>query len=175
MRKFGVLTILALGLGAYSFNAEAAPPTFAGEPALAVAVSVDTEICASIPVQCNADVADEHSFAAAADTNHNPIRIFVLVSKRNGDGVSGLLEGDFTFNNSLVPAGGGSVGLCDITDCGVNNFQEATAGDGLYSMFLDRIPAGNWKAGTYGSTMAVSFEDGGKTFDGIALVTFTIP
>ena len=172
MRKFGVLTILALGLGAYSFNSEATPPTFAGEPALAVEVIVDTEICASSAVQCT----ETHAAVAADSSNHSPVRLFVLVSKRNGEGGSGLLEGDFTFSNSLVPAGGGAVGLCDSTDCGVSNFQEATALDGLYSMFLDRIPAGNWKAGTYGATLAVSFLDGGgKTFDGIALVTFTIP
>ncbi len=169
MKKFGVLTILVLGLGAYPFNAKAAPPEFAGEPALAVEVSVDLTYCGTGGVQCTA-----HGGAGAPDsTNHRPIRLFVLVSKRNGEGVSGLSDTAFTFVNTFVSAGGGSSGLCDSIDCGMDNFQDN--GTGLYAMFLDVIPAAtNWGAGTRGATVAVSFMEDGKTFDGIALVTFTI-
>ncbi len=83
MKKFGVLTILVLGLGAYPFNANAAPPEFAGEPALAVEVSVDLTYCGTGGVQCTA-----HGGAGAPDsTNQRPIRLFVLVSKRKCEGV----------------------------------------------------------------------------------------
>ena len=162
MKKFGVLTILVLGLGAYPFNAKADPPAFAGEPALAVEASVDLAYCGSGGVQCTVT----HAAGAASSSNHNPVRLFVLVSKRNGEGVSGLSDTDFTFVNTFVSAGGGSSGLCDSIDCGVDNFQDN--GTGLYAMFLDVIPdATNWGAGTRGATVAVSFMEDGKTFDGI--------
>lgn len=168
MKKFGVLTILVLGLGAYPFNAKAAPPEFAGEPALAVEVSVDLTYCGTGGVQCTV-----HGGAGAPDiTNHRPVRLFVLVNKRNGEGVPSLSDTDFTFENDFVPAGGGAAVLCDATDCGADFFQDATTG--LYTMFLDKGTVSNWKEGTYGATIAVSFTEGGKTFDGIALVTFTI-
>ena len=89
MKKFGVLTILVLGLGAYPFNAKADPPDFAGDTVLAVEASVDLAYCGSGAVQCSA-----HGgifLAAAAATNHRPVRLFVLV-ERDGEGVSGLSD-----------------------------------------------------------------------------------
>ncbi len=170
MKKFVVLTILALGLAGYAFDAKAAPPAFAGKGEVEVEASVDTEICASGAVQCT----ETHSNGgAASSSNHKPLRLIVLVT-RGGEGVSGLSDTDFTFVNTFVSAGGGSSGLCDSVDCGASFFQDN--GTGLYAMFLDVIPvATNWGAGTRGATIAVSFTEDSKTFDGIALVTFTFP
>ncbi len=172
MKKFVVLTILALGVAGYAFDAKAAPPAFAGKGQVEVEVSADTGVCATVPVQCSPGLGSGHTFAAATNSNHNPVHLFVLVTNK-GRGVVGLLESDFTLDSGFVPAGGGAPVLCDSTDCGVSNFQDA--GAGLYGMFLDRGPAGNWKAGTYGTSLSVSFIEDSKTLEGIGLVTFTIP
>ena len=172
MKKFVVLTILALGLAGYAFDAKAAPPAFAGKGQVEVEVSADTGVCATVSVQCSPGLGSGHTFAAAASSNHNPMRLIVLVT-RGGEGVLGLLEGDFTLASGFVPAGGGAPVLCDSIDCGGSNFQDA--GAGLYGMFVDRGPPGNWNAGTYGTSLSVSFIEDSKTLEGIGLVTFTIP
>lgn len=135
---------------------------------LNLSTAVDTEICASGAVQCGGN------FNPANDSNHNPIRLFVQVSSLNGTPGTGLALGDFTFTSNLTPAGGGSTGICSLANCGASRFGGGT--NGLYSIFLDRIPAGNWKAGTYAGTIKVrKVVDTTTTYNGTALVTFTIP
>ena len=58
-------------------------------------------------------------------------------------------------------------------DCGVNHFFDD--GTGVYMLFMDRVPDGDWKAGAYAASLSVTFVDGLKTYVGIGLVTFTIP
>jgi len=130
---------------------------------LVVTISADTEACASVPVQCS-----NFTYEAAADDNNNPFRIFVHVT-RKGAAVTSLTESDFNFNNPFVPAGGGAAGICDDVDCGSSNFAGS---GGVYSMWLKRLPVGNWKAGAYGGSMTVNDDSGNS---GSTLVTFNIP
>jgi hypothetical protein len=134
---------------------------------LTVQVAIDTEVCASVAVQCGV-AGQGHTFVAAASTNHNPIRVFVQVSKA-GAPVAGLTLASFNVSNSFVPAGGGSAGICSTTRCGASNF--AGGGNGTYTFFLDRIAAGNWKKGAYGGGLKVT--SGVDT--GAALINFRIP
>lgn len=136
---------------------------------LDVQVVVHTDACLSVPVQCNADAADEHTFEAASSTNHNPFPIRILVSK-NGEPVSGLSSSEFDYNNSFVPAGGTSATKCDV-DCGVNWFQGGS--NGVYSLFIDRLnnDSGNWKAGNYAGMIQVTDSEGAS---GTALVSFSL-
>lgn len=133
-----------------------------------VTTTVDTEFCASVAVQCLV-AGSGHTAAAATNANHNPIRVFVQVVRANGSPVTGLPVTAFTVSNGLVPAGGGAAGLCSETICGVNRFGGGS--NGTYSLILDRIPAGNWKAGAYAGAVQVS--DG--TQQGTALMSFKIP
>jgi hypothetical protein len=127
---------------------------------------VDTEACSSLAVQCG---GAGHSYEAASDANHNPIRVFVQVVRRNGLPVTGLDITNFRFTNNLVPAGGGAAGICSEADCTANRFGGGI--NGLYQIFLNRVPAGNWKAGAYAGTVKVVTED----YNGASIVTFTIP
>lgn len=136
--------------------------------ALSIEARVDTEVCASGAVQCTVP-GTGHTAEAATSANHNPIRMFVEVVKKSGVPLAGLVITDFTFVNTLVPAGGGAAGICSEANCTVSRFQ--TAPNGLYSIFLDRIPAGNWKTGTYAATITVI----SGLNQGTAIVTFTIP
>lgn len=131
-----------------------------------VSVAVDTRVCAGVPVQCG---GAGHSFAAASGSNHNPIVLRLTVVNKNGLPVNGLAAANFIFANPFVPAGGGAAVACSVANCGASTFQ--AAGNGLYSIFLDRGPAGNWKAGGYAGTISVA----AGVNDGTSLVSFTIP
>ncbi|AOE50259.1 hypothetical protein [Kangiella sediminilitoris] len=136
---------------------------------LEVQVVVHTDACASVPVQCGADAADEHTYEAASSSNHNPFPIRILVSK-NGSPVSGLSASQFDYNNSFVPAGGTSSSKCDV-ECGPSWFQDA--GHGVYSVYVDRSSndGENWDAGNYAGMVKVTDTDGAN---GSALVSFSL-
>jgi len=161
MSKFFRLAVhlgfpLAAGLSGHAVHAAA----------LQVSNLVDTAVCATGAVQCN---GGGHTFAAASSTNHNPIALRVTVVGKSGLPDSSFALTDFTFVNGLVPAGGGAAGVCSTAVCGTAAF--GNLGNGLYQIYLDRIPTGNWKAGGYAGVLQV----GSGTNHGTALVTFTIP
>jgi hypothetical protein len=137
---------------------------------LQIDVVTDTAVCASGAVQCTV-AGTGHTAQAASSANHNPLRMFVLV-QAGGVGVPSLTLSNFAFANPFVPAGGGSATICPTASCGSSNFGGSA---GLYTIFLDRLPAGNWKAGAYGASLTVTFTKDGTTYHGIGLVTFTIP
>lgn len=134
--------------------------------AIAVSTAVDTRVCATVPVQCS---GAGHTFDAASSSNHNPIALRVTVVNKSGQPVNGLTAANFSFANGIVPAGGGSAATCSAASCGASTF--AAAGNGLYQIYLDRAPAGNWTAGGYAATLQVVV----GTNNGTSLVTFTIP
>jgi len=134
--------------------------------ALTMTTEVDTRVCASGAVQCG---GAGHSFDAADSTNHNPLALRVTVVNKAGLPVNGLGPANFTFTNGIVPAGGGAAVTCNVATCGASNF--ANAGPGLYQIYLDRGPAGNWKAGGYAASLQVT----AGVNDGTQLVTFNIP
>jgi len=138
----------------------------AGATGVDLVAVVDTEVCSSGAVQCG---GVGHSFAAASDANHNPVRMFVQVVRRNGLPLNSLTLTNFRFSNNLVPAGGGAAGICSEADCTANRFGGGS--NGLYQIFLNRVPVGNWKAGTYAGTVRIITED----YSGAGIVTFTIP
>lgn len=158
----GVLGVLLVA--ACVSSASAAP--------LRIEASVDTEYCASGGIQCTV-AGTGHTAAAASNANHNPLRMFVQVVLDTGETIPNLVGAEFTFSNPFVPAGGGAAGLCSAATCTASTFQNG--GNGLYSLFLDRVPAGNWRAGTYAGTVEVTAVRAGVTFRGHGLVTFTIP
>jgi hypothetical protein len=157
-------TLALTGVMAVLMAAAFAPSAVAA--GLDVVAVVDTEVCASGAVQCG---GAGHSFDAASNANHNPIRMFVQVVRQDGLPVSGLGLANFSFSNNLVPAGGGAAGICSEAVCTVNRFGGGV--NGLYQIFLDRIPAGNWKAGAYAGTVRVT--EGAN--NGASIVTFMIP
>lgn len=130
---------------------------------LDVVAVVDTEVCASGAVQCGGN------FSVATSANNNPIRMFVQVVRQTGLPVNNLSLFNFSFSNNLVPAGGGATGICSEAVCGTDRFGGGT--NGLYQIFLDRIPKGNWKAGAYAGTVRVNV----GADRGTGIVTFTIP
>jgi hypothetical protein len=117
---------------------------------LEVEAAVDLGYCATGGVQCSG-----HGYAAASSSNHNPIRVAVLVTL-NGAGVTGLGDSDIDFSDSFVPAGGTAAVECSSTDCGSSNFQTDAAG--LYVFFVHQYPpsGNNWKAGHYFATVTVT-------------------
>ncbi len=131
---------------------------------LTLQASIDTAICASIPVQCA-----NHSYDAADSSNHNPIRLVVQVIGTDGTPVNGLTVDNFSFSNPFVPAGGGTTVICSEASCGTDRFQDGP--NGLYSIMLDRGPAGNWDAGAYAGTVIVSTDSGDS---GTSMATFEI-
>ena len=131
---------------------------------LTVQVAVDTEACASVPVQCR-----NFSYRAATNQNNNPLRIVVHVTK-NGQPVNGLSYNDFLVSNPFVPAGGGQTGKCGSDDCTSDHFK--TAHPGIYMLWLKQLPPGNWKAGSYGGVVSAVDGDGNR---GATLLNFTIP
>lgn len=134
---------------------------------LTLTAEVDTTYCASNGTQCSV-AGSGHTAAAAGATNHNPVRLFVNVS-RAGAAVSGLTIAGFVFNNNLVPASASAATVCTEAKCGTSRFQGGVGG--TYSIFLDRGSAGNWRSGVYsGSIRVTSGADSGVT-----LVTFRIP
>jgi hypothetical protein len=145
-------------------GAVAAPAAMAAP--MTVSVAVDTRVCATVPVQCS---GAGHTFDGASSSNHNPIVLRVTVVNKNGQPVNGLGATNFTFANPFVPAGGGSAVVCTVADCGGSTF--AAAGNGLYQIFLDRGPAGNWTQGGYGAALSVA----AGVNDGTSLVSFVIP
>jgi hypothetical protein len=134
--------------------------------ALAVTAEIDTTVCATVPVQCS---GAGHTFAQAGSSNHNPIALRLTVVNKNGRPVNGLTAADFTFTNSIMPAGGGAAVTCSVATCGASTF--ANAGNGLYQIFLDRGPAGNWTQGGYAAVIRVN----AGANDGTKMVTFAIP
>lgn len=154
-------------LSAFAAAAALATVGFAAPAAsaeLTVQVVPDTLVCAQAAQQCG---GAGHVPGPAAAGNHNPIRLFVLVT-RAGAQVTNLTIANFQFTNGLVPAGGGSAVVCPETVCGPNRF--GGGGGGLYQIFIDRYAAGNWTAGTYAATLRAS-----RGADrGTGLVTFEI-
>jgi hypothetical protein len=134
--------------------------------ALAVTAEIDTTVCATVAVQCG---GAGHSFAQASSSNHNPIALRLSVVNKNGLPVNGLTAADFTFTNSIVPAGGGAAVACSVATCGASTF--ANAGNGLYQIYLDRGPAGNWTQGGYAGIIQVN----AGVNNGTKMVTFAIP
>lgn len=153
-------------IAAFALPAAAALAPAAHAAALAVNVEVDTTVCATVAVQCS---GPGHTFAAADSSNHNPIALRLSVVNKNGLPVNGLAAANFTFNNGIVPAGGGAAVECSVADCGASTF--AFAGNGIYQIYLDKGPAGNWKAGGYAGSIQVN----AGVNNGAKLVTFTIP
>ncbi len=129
---------------------------------LQLSVAVDTEACASAAVQCSVD-----GTGAADSGNHSPIRLFVHVSQ-NGQPVTGLTLDDFGLTVPFVPAGGAATVICEEAVCGPDRFQ---AQAGVYTLWLDRGPAGNWLAGSYAGSLTVVTADSA----GAELVNFTLP
>jgi len=130
---------------------------------LTVQTSVDTAVCASVPVQCA-----NHSYTPADSSNHNPLRLFVQVVDHAGMPVNGLTLANFAFTNNFVPAGGGQAVICSEASCGTDRFMAAP--NGLYTVFLDRGPAGNWNAGAYAGTIVVT----SGSSHGASMVNFSI-
>lgn len=138
---------------------------------LSITIAVDTEVCSSGSTQCG---QAGHTYTGANDANHNPIKMFLQVVSPAGAPIPKLDIDSFTFNNNFVPAGGGATGICSEYNCTTDRFQDA--GNGLYGIFLDRIPDGNWRAGTYAGTVQIThLGPNEKTVTGTAMVSFTIP
>lgn len=155
-------------LSAAALVALTASPVAHAAVGYTITASVDTEVCASVPVQCGV-AGTGHTFAAAGDTNHNPIRLFVTVVRASGVPVNGLTINEFSFSNPFVPAGGGAAVICTEANCGTSRF--GAGANGTYTIFLDRGPAGNWKAGAYAGTVRVV----DAVNQGTAQVVFKIP
>lgn len=155
LRSTFALAALAFAVGA--------PAASAAE--LTLVATVDTAYCASSGVQCTV-AGSGHTTAEASSANHNPVRLLVQVSAA-GAPVGALTVSNFVISNSFVPAGGGSASVCSEAKCGTLRIQGST---GIYSIFLDRTSAGNWKAGTYGGIIRVNR----GTDTGSTLLTFTI-
>ena len=116
-------------------------------------VAVDLTYCASGGIHCE---GSGHTAAGAASTNHNLIRIAVLVTL-HGEPVVGLADDDLVFVNSFVPAGGGAAVEFNPPACGTNCYQSF---GGLYVFFVDRGPTGNWTPGHYFATLTVTTPSG---------------
>lgn len=129
---------------------------------LDVQAAVDTAPCATVPVQCG---GSGHSYEAASSSNHNPIRIGILVTSL-GEPVSDLVLADVSFENPFVPAGGGAA---THFDCGAECFQPG--GNGLYQFWAHRSPEGTWTAGHYFGRIGVTTASGQV---GSALVDWNI-
>ena len=158
----GALVLPSLAQG---FDANAGEPIPAGigkkiEKLLAVLdleVAVDVGVCGTGAVQC-ALPGSGHTTVGAASTNHNPIRIGVLVTL-HGAGVAGLGDANLVFNDAFVPAGGPGAVEYNPAACGANCFQ--TDGAGLYVFFAHPGATGvNWKAGHYIGTVTVTTPKG---------------
>ncbi len=104
-----------------------------------LSVKVDRTYCATGGVQCSGPGL---SFAAAADTNRNPIRLGIQVLN-NGAPVAGLTDADITVINPFVPAGGTAITQFSCASC----FQNG--GNGLYAIFVNPAGVANWKSGSY--------------------------
>ncbi|MDH5183093.1 MAG: hypothetical protein OEX12_04310 [Gammaproteobacteria bacterium] len=161
----GVVNGIAADVSSLQDSVDSINTSLAGmSHGLNVEVRVDTAYCASIGVQCA-----NHDYTAADSGNHNPIRVFIQVTNHAGAAVNGLDLTAFSASNPFVPAGGGTAVICDDVSCGSDNFFAGT--NGLYTLFLDRGPVGNWKSGMYGGSVKVSTGDGKS---GIGMMTFTI-
>ena len=135
---------------------------------LDVSAEVDEGICASGAIQCG---GSGHTFAPASPTNHNPVRIVLLVSS-NGAPVTGLAPSSFDFAGGLVPARAFGPALCPSGDSGCGpESSPSDAGNGMYVFFAHPI-SGNWHAGAYYARFLVTDSAGHK---GNALVEINIP
>ena len=135
---------------------------------LDVSAEVDEGVCASGAVQCG---GSGHTFAPASPTNHNPVRIVLLVSS-NGAPVAGLAPSSFDFADGLVPAGAFAPALCPGggSGCGPES-SPADAGNGMYLFFAHPV-SGNWHAGAYYARFVVTDSAGRK---GSVLLEINIP
>jgi hypothetical protein len=135
---------------------------------LDVSSKVDERVCASGAVQCG---GSGHTFAPASSTNHNPVRIVLLVSS-NGAPVAGLAPSSFDFTDGLVPAGAFAAVLCPGggSGCGPAS-APSDAGSGMYVFFAHPV-SGNWHAGAYYGRFVVTDSAGHK---GSVLVEINIP
>jgi hypothetical protein len=135
---------------------------------LDVSAEVDEGVCASGAVQCG---GSGHTFAPASPTNHNPVRIVLLVSS-NGAPVAGLTASSFDFADGLVPAGAFAAVLCPGggSGCGPAS-APSDAGSGMYVFFAHPV-SGNWHAGAYYGRFVVTDSAGHK---GSVLVEINIP
>ena len=106
-----------------------------------------TAACGTGYVQCG-DTG--HTYEAAMSANHNPFWISVIVARSTGETVERLDIDAFSVSTFTVPAGGGAFGICDSSVCGSNRFSNLSS---YYIIWLDRIPAGNWNAGTFHSRL----------------------
>lgn len=154
-RSTFALAALAIAIGA--------PAASAAE--LTLVATVDTAYCASGGVQCTV-AGSGHTAVEASSANHNPVRLLVQVSAA-GAPVGSLTVSNFVISNNFVPAGGGSASVCSEAKCGTSRFGGSS---GIYSIFLDRTAAGNWKAGTYAGIVRVNR----GTDTGSTLLTFTL-
>lgn len=131
---------------------------------LELQTAVDLTYCSSRGTQC---AGFDHTFEGAASTNHNPIRIAVLVTL-HGAPVEGLGDADLVFENPFVPGGGGAAVEFNPPACGDICFQNT---GGLYVFFVDREAPGFWTPGHYFATLTVTTPDG---VSGTALIDWEI-
>jgi hypothetical protein len=104
-----------------------------------LSVRVDNTYCATFGVQCSGPGL---SFAAAANTNRNPVRLGVQVLN-DGAPVTTLTDADINIINPFVPAGGTSVTQLSCATC----FQNS--GAGIYTIFVQPANSALWKSGSY--------------------------
>jgi hypothetical protein len=115
---------------------------------LELEVFVYEETCGDGSMQCGVS----HNYVNAGPTNHNPVRVFVMVTL-HGQPVNGLTDADIVFASGFVSAGGPALRECDSTDCGVNYFQSI---GNLYGFFVHPYSPYNWKAGEYHARLIVN-------------------
>lgn len=169
----GLVGVLAIGIAGLSAASGRAPVTYADPTTpLDVVVQVDEAACASGMVQCAG--GDGHSAVIASDRNHNPLRVVVLVTA-DGRPVTGIPASSFVYHSGLVPAGGPMSTMCPAGAGGCDpnaNFGEiGPAMPGIYQFWVQPLPAGNWKAGTYFNTLTVTDPTGNTS---TVLVPFAI-
>jgi hypothetical protein len=127
-----------------------------------LSVKVDRGYCATGGVQCSGPGL---SFAAAADTNRNPIRLGLQVVNSNGSPVANLTDAEIAVVNPFVPAGGTAITQFSCASC----FQNA--GNGQYAIFVSPANSANWKSGSYFAQVQVKI--GSNTYR--ELVQVSIP
>lgn len=135
---------------------------------LTVQITVDTEYCVPLPVQCSGPAAFDNG-DPSNNGNANPVHLVATVSQ-GGLPVTGLIETDFQWVGGTVPAGGTALAFCDDVTCASPHFSEVNPG--LYRMFLVTFDLSDWDDGTYTGALSVVDPDGGS---GLALVSVKIP
>lgn len=131
---------------------------------LELEIFVYEEVCGDGSSQCGVT----HSYVNAGPTNHNPVRVHVMVTL-HGQPVTGLTDSDIVFGQGFVAPGGPGLRECDATDCGGDYFQVT---GNLYGFFLHPYSPYNWKSGEYFGKLTVNGPGG---VSGIATVNVVIP